>query len=192
MSPFSAATIAHLLISTGSASHADEPSFQGVDRVVRRTPGAGLRGKKTEDAARRRRAATRGVSHGSRTCHHRRRHHRVPPGERPARAPVPRPDQADHHGQHHLPRRFAPRKLRRNRHGAPARAHGVQGFPEAQGHPHGIDVAWRASQRHHLAGPHQLLRDLRRHRREPALGARPRVRPHGQFLHRQEGLSTAR
>ncbi len=35
--------------------------------------------------------------------------------------------------------------------------------------------------------PHQLLRDLRRHRRQPGVGARPRGRPDGEQLHRQEG-----
>ena len=82
--------------------------------------------------------------------HHRRRHHRVPPGQRPARAAVPRPVQADHHGQHHLPGRLAPRELRRDRHGAPARAPGVQGHAAATRHPEGAHRARRAPQRHHL------------------------------------------
>ena len=160
--------------------------LHGFDRDLRRARRAGMGRQETQDAARAPPAA-RGGSRRPRTHHHRGRHHRVPAGERPARAPVPGPDQADHHGQHHLPRRLAPRELRRNRHGAPARTHGVQGLAEPQGHSQRVDVARRASQRHHFLGSHQLLRDLQRHRGEPALGARPRVRPHGQFVHRQEG-----
>ena len=51
--------------------------------------------------------------------------------------------------------------------------------------------ARRALQRHHLVRPHQLLRDLRRHRREPRLGARPGGRPHGELARRARRTSTA-
>ena len=68
--------------------------------------------------------------------------------ERPARAAVPGPVEADDHGQHHLPRRLAPRELRRDRHGAPARAPGVQGHAAATEHPAGADRARRAPERH--------------------------------------------
>ena len=46
------------------------------------------------------------------------------------RAAVPRRGHADDHGQRHVPRRLAPRELRRDRHGAPPRAHGVQGHAD--------------------------------------------------------------
>ncbi len=61
-----------------------------------------------------------------------------------------------------------------------------KGTPTPPRHPEGADRARRAPQRHDLDRPHQLLRDLRRHRREPRVGARPRSRPDGQQLHRQE------
>ena len=35
--------------------------------------------------------------------------------------------------------------------------------------------------------PHQLLRDVPGHRREPALGARSRIRPDGELLHQEGG-----
>ncbi len=57
-------------------------------------------------------------------------HHRVPPAERAARHPVPGRLEADGDRQHHLPGRLAPRELRRDRHGAPARAPAVQGLEE--------------------------------------------------------------
>ena len=74
-----------------------------------------------------------------------RRDHRVPARQRPARAALPGPDQADGHRQHHLPRRLAPRGLRRDRHGAPARAHALQGHAEAPQRPAGADRARRAA-----------------------------------------------
>ena len=60
-----------------------------------------------------------------------RRHHRVPAGQRPAGAAGARRLQADDDGQPDLPRRLAPRELRRDRHGAPARAPAVQGLADA-------------------------------------------------------------
>ena len=68
--------------------------------------------------------------------------------ERPARPALPGPDQADDHRQHHLPGRLAPRELRRDRHGAPARAPDVQGHAQAPEHPAGADRARRAPERH--------------------------------------------
>ena len=64
-------------------------------------------------------------------------HHRVPPRQRPARPALPRPDQATRHRQHHRPGRLAPRGLRRDRHGPPARAHALQGHAQAPQHPEG-------------------------------------------------------
>ena len=114
-------------------------------------------------------------------------HHRVPAGQRPAGAALPRPVEADHHGERHLQGGIAARELRRDGHGAPARAPGVQGHAQAPQHPAGADRARHPAERQHLDRPHQLLRDLLRHRRQPALGARPRSRPDGELLHRQEG-----
>ncbi len=62
----------------------------------------------------------------------------------------PDPEQADHHGEHHLPGRLAPRELRRDRHGAPARTHVVQGH----GAPHGHSRrSWRRMARGPMAPP---------------------------------------
>ena len=47
--------------------------------------------------------------------------------ERPDGAPVSRRERGQDHRQPHLPRRLAPGELRRDGHGAPARAHDVQG-----------------------------------------------------------------
>ena len=62
-----------------------------------------------------------------------------------------------------------------------------KGSPKPSQHSAGADRARLASERHHLVRSHELLRDVRGHGRESALGARPRVGPHGQFVHRQEG-----
>ena len=62
---------------------------------------------------------------------HRRRHHRVPARQRPARAALSRRLAADGHREHDRPRRLAARGLRRDRHGPPARAHGLQGHADA-------------------------------------------------------------
>ena len=62
-----------------------------------------------------------------------------------------------------------------------------KGSPKHTEHSAGAHRARRAPQRHDLVRPHQLLRDASGHRREPRVGARPRSRPHGQLLHRQEG-----
>ena len=48
----------------------------------------------------------------------------------------------------------------------------------------------RAIQRHDGLGPHQLLRDVRRERRESRVGARPRSRSHGQRVRRARATST--
>ena len=50
----------------------------------------------------------------------------------------------------------------------------------------------RALQRLDLVRPHQLLRNLRRHRCKSRLGAGTRSRPHGQFHGLRSGTSTAR
>jgi zinc protease len=54
--------------------------------------------------------------------------------ERPESAAVPGCVQAYRHRQRHLSGRLAPRELWRDRHGAPAGTHGVQGLAEKQSH----------------------------------------------------------
>ena len=117
----------------------------------------------------------------------RRGNHGVRPRQRAPCPSLPGPDQADDHRQHHVPRRLPQRELRRDGHGASARAPDVQGDAEASEHPAGADVPRRPPERHDLVRPHELLRDLPGDRREPALGARPRGRPDGPLLHREEG-----
>ena len=105
----------------------------------------------------------------------------------------PDPSQADDHGEHHLPRRLAPRGLRRDRHGAPARAHGVQGHAAATRTSRSeLHDARRALQRHHLRTTAPTTS-----RPSPAtdenleLGARARGRPHGQLASsRKKDLDT--
>ncbi len=94
---------------------------------------------------------------------------------------------AQDHGQHHLSGRLAHGELRRDRHGAPARAHGLQGHAVARQHHVRARPARHGLQRHDLARPHQLLRDLLRVRRKPRLGAGDGSRPHGQLVHRAQG-----
>ena len=53
-----------------------------------------------------------------------------------------------------------PRKLWRNRHGPLAGAHAVQGHAQQRQPDAGTRQARHAVQRHHLPGPHQLLRNL--------------------------------
>ncbi len=50
-----------------------------------------------------------------------------------------------------------------------------------------LDGARRAVERLDLVRPHELLRDVPGHRREPEVGPRARGRPHGQRLRREEG-----
>jgi hypothetical protein len=112
-------------------------------------------------------------------AHHRRGHQRVPPRQRPARAPVPRRLEADGHCQRHLPRRLAPRGLRRDRHGPSARAHDVQGDEEAPQGPGPARKAWRQHERQHRARSHQLLRGRPGRPGHAGQGAGSRSRPHG-------------
>ena len=106
----------------------------------------------------------------------RRRHHRVQARQRAPGAAVPRPDAVDGDGQHHVPRRLAPRGLRRDRHGAPARAHDVQGLADASQRAEAARREGRPAQRHDVARSHELLRDAAGLAREPRLDAR-RSRP---------------
>jgi hypothetical protein len=78
--------------------------------------------------------------------------------------------QAHGDGQHHLPGRLAPRELRRNRHGAPARTFAVQGHAHDFRHPGRDEEARHRLQCQHLARPHQLLLQLQRRRRHAATG----------------------
>ena len=61
----------------------------------------------------------------------RRGHHRVPAAERAPGAAVPGFVAVDGHRRRHVPGRLARRGLRRDRHGAPPRAHDVQGHAAA-------------------------------------------------------------
>ncbi len=131
---------------------------------------------------RRRRAA--GRRHAGRLD---RGHHRVHARQRPARAAVSGRDQADGHRQRHVSGRLAPRELRRDGHGAPARAPDVQGHAVDRERLPGARPPRDALQRLDVVRPHQLLRDVHRLRRESRLGARDGGRPHGERFHRAEG-----
>ena len=115
-----------------------------------------------------------------------RRHHRVPARQRAHRAAVPRRVEADDHRQRHLPGRLGARELRRDRHGAPARAPGVQGHADARQHHDRARQARDDVQRLDRLGPHQLLRVVHGGQRQPRLGAGDGSRPDGQFVHPQE------
>ena len=60
-------------------------------------------------------------------------HHRIPLANGLQVLLVSGRDQADDDGQRHVPGRLAPRELRRDRHGAPARAPAVQGHADDRG-----------------------------------------------------------
>ena len=107
--------------------------------------------------------------------------HGIPAGQRPACPPLPRSDTAQGDRQPDGPGRLASRGLRRDRHGPPARAHGLQGNADASRHPRRDEGTRSPVQRHDLARSHQLLRDIARRRMqnlEFAIAARSR--PHGQ------------
>ena len=116
-----------------------------------------------------------------------RRHHGIPPAERPAGAVIPGPGQRRHIRQPHLPGRLAPRELRRDRHGAFAGAPALQGHAQASQHLEGVQRPRGAGKRDDALRPDQLLRRLLRNRREPGMGAGTGSGPHGQLLHRQDG-----
>src|SRR3989442_3333283 len=113
------------------------------------------------------------------------RRYRVPAGERPAPAHAARPGHRHRHGAHHLPGRLAPRGLRRERHGAPARAPAVQGLRAPSQHQGRVHAPRRALERHHVERPHDLLRDLRRQRRQSRVGDRDGSRPHAELVRLQ-------
>ena len=106
--------------------------------------------------------------------------HRVPAGQRPARAPVPRSDAPQGHGQPDGPGRLAARGLRRDGHGPPPGTHGLQGNADPPRHPRRDEGARGPVQRLDLGRPDQLLRDVARHRPEPRVRHPARGRPHGQ------------
>ena len=94
---------------------------------------------------------------------------------------VPDPSASNRHRARHLPRRLAPRGLRRERHGAPARA------PAVQGHRSATPTSRRSSTsaaRASTAPPRNdrtnYFETLPATRRQPRLGARPGGRPHGR------------
>src|SRR5882757_2281418 len=113
-----------------------------------------------------------------------RRGHRISPGERPENPADPRPLGRYRHGQRHLPRRLAARRLRRDRNGASPGASHVPRHAALPGHQGGFPEARSALQRQHLVRPDQLLRNVPREREDTGLRARCRSRPHGQRLHR--------
>ena len=76
----------------------------------------------------------RRAARGRHAGRHRRRDHRIPARQRPCASAVPRRGLAEDERQRHVPRRLAPRELRRDGHGAPARAPGVQGHADARQH----------------------------------------------------------
>src|SRR5256885_4475519 len=133
----------------------------------------------------RRPAGRRGSARRGRAGHLGRRRHRISPRERPENPADPRPLDRHRHGQRHLPRRLAARRLRRDRHGASSGAPDVPrhaALPEHQGR---LPEARGALQRQYLARPYQLLRNLSCERKDTGLRARGRSRPHGQRLHRE-------
>ena len=131
------------------------------------------------------------VSDCSRTCDHRRRHHRVPPRERPARAACSRirPSRRSRCNITYLV------GSRHEGYGETGMAHLLEhmvfkGSPEPQDIPAELSVAgarstappWR---------PHQLLRDPVGDRREPATGPSPsRPTAWSTQLHRKEDLDS--
>ena len=106
--------------------------------------------------------------------------HRVPARQRPAGPALSRSVAAQGHRQPDRPRRLATRGLRRDGHGPPARAHGLQGDADPPRHPRRDEGARSPVQRHHLVRPHQLLRDTAGQRREPRVRHQARGRPDGQ------------
>ena len=62
-----------------------------------------------------------------------------------------------------------------------------KGTPNHPNIPQELTAHGARPERLDLVRPHQLLRDLPGDRREPRVGARPRSRPDGQLVHRQEG-----
>ena len=107
--------------------------------------------------------------------------------QRGAGAVLPRGVAADRDREHDRARRQPPRRLRRIRHGPPARAHGLQGHARPPAGPQGAPRSRGQLQRHHQQRPHQLLRDHARHRREPRVRHRHGMRPARQQLRQGRG-----
>ena len=102
--------------------------------------------------------------------------HRVPAGQRPARALVPRSDAAQGHRQPDGPGRLAARGLRRDGHGPPLEHMVFKGTPTHRRHPRRDERTRGPVQRLDRRRPDQLLRDLARHRPETSSspsGSRP-------------------
>ena len=102
-------------------------------------------------------------------------------------AAVPGSDEADHHGQHHLSRRLGARELRRDGHGAPARA------PRVQGHAEASRTFRRSSPRTargRTARPGPIAPTTSRRLPPPTTTCEwaldLEVGPHGQLVHREE------
>ena len=106
--------------------------------------------------------------------------HRVPAGQRPPRAPVPRSDAAQGDRQPDGPGRLASRGLRRDGHGPSSGAHALQGDADPPRHPRRDEGARSPVQWLDLARSNQLLRDIARLRPEPRVRHPARGRPHDQ------------
>ena len=118
--------------------------------------------------------------------------HRIPTCQRASRAPLSRCQPRKDHGQPHVPRRLPLRELRRDRNGASARAHDVQGHADL-GQPEGGDEQARhALQRVDVLRSHQLFRDVQRIVLRPRLGARDGSRSDGELEDGARSISTAK
>ena len=113
--------------------------------------------------------------------------HRVSAGQRAAGVALSRSVAAQGHRQPDRLRRLAARGLRRDGHGPPAGAHGVQGNARPSRHPRRHEGAGSSVQRLDIVRPYQLLRDAVGQRREPGVRHQARGRPDGEQPHQGRG-----
>ena len=118
----------------------------------------------------------------------RRGDHRIRIPQRTARPALPGSGQPQGDGQHDRPGGFAPRRLWRDRHGAPAGAHGFHRDQRRTADQERDCGPRRGVERNHFRRPHQLLRDGHRDRRKPEVGAGPGSGAPGQ---REDQQATA-
>ena len=135
-------------------------------------------------------AGSRGDAAGRRAaCHVGRRNHPVLASERAARPAVPRSVEIDGHGERHLSRRLQARGLRRDRHGAPAGAHALQGLHQAPQHPE--ELQDRGSRPNGTTSYDRTNYFETSRRPTPtSMGARSRSRPHGERVRRRNDLDS--
>ena len=79
--------------------------------------------------------------------------------------------------------------LRRNGHGPPAGAHGVQRIAKHTNIPQEL-TSHGARPTAPPGRPHQLFRNLCRYRRKPEMGARPGSRPDDELVHQERDLES--